>query len=197
MHFNWRNFNFILRLNYCSTTWLNNWWENYQRSNRWIFSIFHCFLRTQCSCMGLTRRQQTATTIRYNYRTYFSCISIHLWGDCSFPKVMFYRNSSAHSFLSLFVWYVLDPFSIPLIGAMRKYATDAGIKCDFALNSIISGLYGCVNLGMVTGSIFGGLILQYSTFSWACMILVAVILVEAVVPGIFVFNQVDWTHGWK
>ena len=50
---------------------------------------------------------------------------------------------------------------------------------------------------MVTGSIFGGLILQYSTFSWACMILVAVILVEAVVPGIFVFNKVDWTHGWK
>ena len=27
------------------------------------------------------------------------------------------------------------------------------------------------------------------------MILVAVILVEAVVPGIIVFNKVDWTHG--
>ena len=89
----------------------------------------------------------------------------------------------------------LGPFFILLIGAMRKYMTDVGIKSDFVINSIISELYGlCVNLGMVTGSIFGGLILQYSTFSWACMILVTVILVEGVVLGVFVFNKVDCTH---
>ena len=54
----------------------------------------------------------------------------------------------------------LGPFFIPLIGAMRKYVTDAGIKCDFAFKQHYIRLSGlCANLGMVTGSTFGGLVL--------------------------------------
>ena len=68
-------------------------------------TVFHCFLRIQCSYMGLSRRQQSATATRHNYRTYFRCISIHLYGACSFATVSFTATAASTAF-SACVWYV-------------------------------------------------------------------------------------------
>ena len=115
-----------------------------------------------------------------------------------FLQSFFTATTMSTAFSALLFGMSLGPFFIPLIGAMRKYVTDAEIKSDFVLNSIISELYGlCVNLGMVTGSIFGGLILQYSIFSWACMALVAIVLAEGVVLEVVVFNKVNCTQRRK
>ena len=72
---------------------------------------------------------------------------------------------------------------------MQSYAVESGVKSDLTLSSIVAGLYASgLYIGMVIGPMLGGLFLQYSTFSWACLILVIVHLIEGLFLAIFVFK---------
>lgn len=67
---------------------------------------------------------------------------------------------------------------------------DSGVDKDLPLSSISSGLYAsALNIGFVIGPTFGGLLLQYSTFAWACLILLIVLLAEGIVLATFVFYK--------
>lgn len=65
------------------------------------------------------------------------------------------------------------------------------LKNDLKLSSIVSGLYlSGLYIGMTTGPIFEGLVQQCSAFSWECLILVIVHLIEVVLLATFVFKIV-------
>ena len=79
---------------------------------------------------------------------------------------------------------------IPTIGMMHLYAMDSGVDKDLPLTSISSGLSAsALNIGFVIGPTFGYLLLQYSTFAWACLILLIVLLAEGIVLSTFAFYK--------
>ena len=70
----------------------------------------------------------------------------------------------------------MAPLFVPAIGTMQQFAVDSGLKNDLSLNSLISGLFSsCYYIGNFLGPIFGGFVLQYTTFSWGCFILISLL----------------------
>lgn len=70
----------------------------------------------------------------------------------------------------------MAPLFVPAIGTMQQFAVDSGLKNDLSLKSLISGLFSsCYYIGNFLGPIFGGFVLQYTTFSWGCLILISLL----------------------
>lgn len=47
----------------------------------------------------------------------------------------------------------------------------------------------CFQTGSIIGPSIGGFLLQYSTFSWGCFILMVLLLIEGIVLAAFIFYK--------
>ena len=116
--------------------------------------------------------------------------SFLLMGPVPFIQPLFIATPKSTAISLCLFGISMGPFLVPVIGAMQKYAISSGLESGLPLNSVISGLYGsCLNIGSIIGPIIGGLFLHYSTFSWACLLLVTIVLIEGVVLGVFTFYK--------
>ena len=117
-------------------------------------------------------------------------VSFSLMGPLPFIQDLFTATPKSTAISLCNFGISMGPFLVAVIGAMQKYAIESGLENSLPLNSMISGLYGfCLNIGSIIGSIIGGLFLHYSTFSWACLLLVTIILIEGIVQGVFTFYK--------
>ena len=115
-------------------------------------------------------------------------VSFLLMGPVPFIQPLFIATPKSTAISLCNFGISMGPFLVPVIGAMKKYAIESGLENGLSLNSMISGLYGsCLNIGSIIGPIIGSLFLHYSTFSWACLLLVIFILIEGIVLGVFTF----------
>lgn len=82
------------------------------------------------------------------------------------------------------------PLLVPVIGTMQMYAVCSGLENDMSLGSVISGIFSfCFQTGSIIGPSIGGFLLQYSTFSWGCFILMVLLLIEGIVLAAFIFYK--------
>ena len=117
-------------------------------------------------------------------------VSFLLMGPLPFIQDLFTATPKSTAISLCNFGISMGPFLVAVIGAMQKYAIESGLENSLPLNSMIPGLYGfCLNIGSIIGSIIGGLFLHYSTFSWACLLLVTIILIERIVQGVFTFYK--------
>ena len=121
---------------------------------------------------------------------YLAIIAFALMGPVPFLQPLFTATPKSIAISSCLLGISSAAIIIPTIGMMHLYAMDSGVEKDFSLNSIASGLYAsALNIGYVIGPTFGGLILQYSTFAWACLIILVVLLAEGIILTTFVFYK--------
>lgn len=115
--------------------------------------------------------------------------SFILMGPIPFLHPLFTATPVSMTITACLFGIACAPLFVPIIGTMQSYAVESGVKNDLTLSSIVAGLYASgLYIGMVIGPTFGGLFLQYSTFSWACLILVILHLIEGLFLTIFVFK---------
>ena len=115
-------------------------------------------------------------------------VSFLLMGPVPFLQPVFTATPISTAISLCVLGISMGPFLVPVISAMQMYAIESGLENGLSLNSIISGLFAsCVNIGSIIGPIIGGLFLHYSTFSWACLLLVIIILIEGIVLSMFSF----------
>ena len=115
-------------------------------------------------------------------------VSFLLMGPVPFLQPVFTATPISTAISLCVLGISMGPFLVPVISAMQMYAIESGLENGLSLNSIISGLFAsCVNIGSIIGPIIGGLFLHYSTFSWACLLLVIIILIEGIALSMFSF----------
>ena len=89
----------------------------------------------------------------------------------------------------------LGPYFVPAVGTMKMYAEHSGLETNLSLSGIISGLFSsCFCIGSIIGPIIGGVILQYSTFPWACFIIMVLLLVDVSVLTTFLLYNAFQRH---
>ena len=121
---------------------------------------------------------------------YLAIIAFALIGPVPFLQPFFTATPKSIAISSCLLGISSAAIIIPTIGMMHLYSMDSGAEKDLSLSSILSGLYAsALNIGFAFGPTFGGLLLQYSTFAWACLILLIVLLAEGTVLITFVFYR--------
>ena len=116
-------------------------------------------------------------------------ITFSLMGPIPFFHSLFTAAPVSMTITACLFGIACAPLFVPIIATMQSHAVQWGVKSDLTLSSIVAGLYASgLYIGMLIGPMFGGIFLQYSTFSWACLILVTVHLIQGLFFAIFVFK---------
>ena len=122
-------------------------------------------------------------------------VAFSLLGPVPFLQDLFIATPTSTAISLCLLGLALGPYFVPAIGTMKMYAIDSGLETNLSLSGIISGIFSsCFCIGSILGPIIGGLILQYSTFPWACFIIMVLVLAEASVLTTFVLYNAFQGH---
>ena len=89
----------------------------------------------------------------------------------------------------------LGPYLTHVTGTMKKYAIELGFDNNLLQSGIVTRLFSSYFfVGSIIGPIVGGLLIQYLTFSWTCLILMSTLCIEGIILVIYVSYDTYQAH---
>jgi len=185
-------------------------------------SFFDATLAVHLDNISQGKLSKTETGLFFLCQTFFYTLSAPLWGYLADKKISgrlamiigLFISALAFMFLgpapffgsflkpnlvltgvSLCVaGFSMGPILVPSIGCMQTAAVNGGLEADLPLVSLLSGIYGsCFYIGSVIGPLYGGLLLEYSTFGWASFFIAVLLFVQ----GIFLTMFTWWERKYR